>query len=269
MQLKIKVMKKIIILLFAVNCLGACKKDKTPGADCNRIKSIVSKFSNGNSINTIYEYNTEERVKSITYKYPTSELKTEFMYENAGQLVSATSNNNPAKKDTFRLNSDGYIIYRVFQFINGPSYHDYTYDGNGFLAAETYEAFTTGNPVSIFKLVTTYTNTIVNGNLVKRIGITRNAKNGTTQPAVTDTWEYDESKPASASFNTSGLGYDYIGNGSGKKSKNLPAKSINNGEPYNYTYVLDAKGRLKEVNGIYLGSGSSNSYKYSYTYVCD
>jgi hypothetical protein len=269
MQLKIKIMKKIIIILFTVTFFSTCKKDKTTSVACSRIKNILSEFSNGNTNTTIYEYNTDGKVKALTYKYPTSELKTEFTYESGGQLVSATSNNNPAKKDTFKLNSDGYIIYQVFQFSNGPSYHNYTYDSNGFLAAETYEAFTTGNPVSIFKLITTYTNTVINGNLIKRMAITKNAKNGTTQPPVTDTWEYDEGKPASASFNASGIGYDHIGNGFGKNSKNLPVKSIKYGDAYNYTYVIDAKGRLKEVNGIYLGSGTNNSFKNTYTYLCD
>jgi hypothetical protein len=231
----------------------------------------LSSPGNGNTYNTFYEYNDNGSIKSLTEKYSSGDQKWDRTYENGGQRIIVTSVLSAAAKDTFELNSDGYIIYWVHQFSNGPGYYYYTYDGNGFLASLTYEYFNTGNPVSIGKYQETYTNTIINGNLTKRIKVSKNIKAGTTSPPETDTWEYDESKPAFLVFNyINYTNLDYIGKGYGNNSKNLPVKSNRNGVMYNYTYVYDAKGRLKEVNGIYVGSGTSyKNQKYIYSYVCD
>jgi hypothetical protein len=78
-----------------------------------------------------------------------------------------------------------------------------------------------------------------------------------------------ESKSASPLFAAYFTYFDFVGKGLGKKSKNAAVKSNINGVQYNYTYVSDAKGRLKEVNGIYVGSGTAyTNQKYIYSYLC-
>ena len=265
---------KSLTLSFAVCLLvavTACKKDKMSSVNCDRIKSISSSPGNGNTLNYVYDYYENGDIKSVTEKYPANEYKYERVYEKNGQRVIVSRVLNSANKDTFELNSDGYVILQVYQFSNGPGYFYYTYDGEGFLASTTYEYFNTGKSTPFNRAQNTYVNTVVNGNLVKRIRVSRNLTNGTTSAPETETWEYDESKAAYPIFDY--LNYirlDFIGKGFGKNSRNLPVKSNSNGAPYNYTYVTDTKGRLSEVNGIYVGSGTSHkNQKYIYTYTCD
>lgn len=263
-------MKNIPICIAAILVINACKKDKAPSANCDLPKEISSSPGNGNTYKYIYEYNGDRSIKSATEKYPTSEYRYDYSYENGGQRIILNSFNSPALKDTFELNSDGYIIFKVFHFVNGPGYFYYTYDGNGFLASATNENFNTGNPRSIGKYQETFTNTIVNGNLTKRVRVYKDIKAGTTNPPETQTWEYDESKSASPLFTAYFTDFDFVGKGLGKKSKNAAVKSNINGVQYNYTYVSDAKGRLKEVNGIYVGSGTAyTNQKYIYSYLCE
>jgi hypothetical protein len=261
-------MKNIFIWIAIILVTGVCKKDKASSANCDLPKKIASSPDNGNTYKISYEYNSTGSIKSVTEKYPASELKWERSYENGGQRVIVTSALNATAKDTFELNSDGYIIYWVHQLSNGPGYFYYTYDGNGFLASVTNENFNTGSRILIGKYQENFTNTIVNGNLAKRIRVYKDIKAGTTNPPETKTWEYDESKSASPLFTAYFTEFNFTGRGLGKKSKNAAVKSYINGVQYNYTYVSDTKGKLKELNGIYMGSGTAYSnQKYIYTYL--
>ena len=251
--------------------LNACKKESNNAASCNHLSSLQATPGNGNTYTYLYEYDNTGRVSSQTEKNGSSENKYVFSYENGGLRILKNSFNTPAIKDSVELNSDGYIIYRVFHFTNGPAYYYYTYDGNGFLASETYEYFNTGVTYSFAKEQSVYTNTIGNGNLVKRVRVGKNLKTGVTGATEIQTFEYDESKPAFPElFSANHTGYEFLGKGYGKCSKNAAVKIVRNGSEYNYTYVIDSKGRLSTINGINIGGSSAyGKQQFLYTYACN
>jgi hypothetical protein len=271
MQLNYQHMKQLSILLAAILLMASCKKDNNSPANCNRLSSLQASPGNGNTYSFLYEYDNSGRVTAQTEKAGSSATKYNFTYENNGLRILKNNFNTPLLKDSFELNSDGYIIYRVFHFTNGPASYYYTYDGNGFLASETYEYFNTGATYSFAKEQTVYTNTITNGNLVKRIRVGKNLKTGVSGAAETESFEYDESKTGFPEFiSANHSGYEFLGKGYGKCSRNAAVKIKRNGVEFNYTYTTDAKGRLSAINGINIGGSSAYSnQKFLYTYTCN
>jgi hypothetical protein len=235
-------MKKILMLVFYVLLLAACKKDKSSAVDCNRITEI-----NGDKM----EYDSEGRL----VKFNGGALTVR--YENINTTVFLTTLSGDFNKT--QLDNDGYVTSFEYYNMDGKivNANYYVRDVHGYSSNRVYERYQANGSLDE-KTFWVYQNTYdAAGNLTK---VEETPSDLVHYSKITYEYIYDKSKPY----------LEFIGSGfsllnKSPSSKNLLIKTRQNGiDVTAYTYTTDSKGRViyNKVTPLTAGSGTEAVIKY-------
>lgn len=239
-------MKKVSIIILAIFCFTACKKDKTTDPVCNRVSEI-----NGQKI----VYDADERMIEFTDKVTG---KITVGYKNDNKTIDLTF---AGGSERIQLDNNGYYIKAELYNAAGIMTQSITVgrNANGYMTDEVAEIY---KPDGSFdqRAVYNYVNTFdANGNLVTMTA----SRSG--YPTDTVEYIYDNSKQGVKLISGEGsLLYEI-----NPLSKNLLIREKLNGKDrYLYTYTTDSKARVI-YNKCAALTASGTGYEATIQYDCN
>ena len=254
-------MKHLLIIFCIILFCSSCKKDKSSNENCDRVNQFF--YDNRSAVaKTTVSYNADGTAKEIVEDNGNNKYRFDYRNGNQTVLIFATPGVGPAagietRSDSIILNSKKFITYRKHYFTDGYTVFINDYDQDGFLIkldATNYDL----NGVVRNRQTNIYTNTLLDGNLVKKV---EKFNNGSF-----NTYEY-EYKLTDAYVNPDYSYYNLISN-PGNQSKNLMVKIRTNGAyTYNITYLFDGNKRVTDIKHTSL-NGSNNEPHYAINYAC-
>ena len=225
---------------------GKCRR-RDP---CDDLLEVGGTLTNGNTFQTLYEYNDDGSLKS--------EDGRPISYEQGGRVISDESATNRVGARYF-LDELGRQVRIVQTFGDGfRAEDDFTHDANGFVLSVTRRGFdAAGAPVPADGRVTTNENTAEAGNLVRRASTLRpgNGSPPTTHVLVQEFDTRLETRPNLY--------------GSQDRSANLLVRQIIDGTPMTgFSYVVDSRGRVQEETTSMLNEPNVSVGRKTYRYRC-
>ena len=231
---------KLFLIILVISAIG-CEKHKNE--NCLVTKTVSYFNGTPNGIYN-YDYDDQRRVKTITNNQG---FTVSFQYFK-DSVVSEQLNG----RTVYYLNSAGRADSARVRYTNNPNQlaldHKYTHDAEGFLTEER-TIFSQLYNGAIIRDTTYDRYTIANGNIIKW-----------QSTGATSDISYEYSSQAATSFLVNNGQLPFLG----KSSKNLVAKTLDNGVVLSvFTYQFDGNGNVTKSTESYPGGGAVTDFTYN------
>ncbi len=223
----------------------SCKKDDIKNNSC-RIVTITEESGSGSALVHNITYNNDGKISTLQSS-GTSNTNKVFNYTGNTIIVTTSGNNNPPRKDSITLNSQGRPV-NIRQYFSGTNFDNYVfeYDGSGELLKNQKLSNGSATPET-----TIYTNQ--NGNIVS-----------IKSPFSTVNLEYFNNKSVQQGDYLDILSFISY-SVSIYPHKNLVKSIVSGNTITNYDYEFDSEGLITKVTA----TGSSGGGTLTYQYQCN